>query len=96
MPEGVFSLLHGSGTDVGQRLCVDPNIKAVGFTGSLAGGRALFDAASSRDEPIPVFAEMGSLNPVFILPDALAQGGGGTMWLSRTLSSAPKRVLSNL
>ena len=75
MPEGVFSLLHGTGVEVGQRLVMEPRIKAVGFTGSFAGGRALFDAASSREEPIPVFAEMGSLNPVFILPDALSQRG---------------------
>ncbi len=75
MPEGVFSLVHGTGQEVGQRLVRDPRIKAVGFTGSLAGGRALFDAAGSRVEPIPVYAEMGSLNPVFILPDALAQRG---------------------
>ena len=69
--EGVFSLLYGSGTDVGTALVKHPLIKAGGFTGSRAGGRALFDAASSRAEPIPFYAEMSSVNPVVILPQAL-------------------------
>jgi NADP-dependent aldehyde dehydrogenase len=69
--EGMFSLLYGSGTDVGTALVRHPLIKAGGFTGSRAGGRALFDAASSRPEPIPFYAEMSSVNPVVILSDAL-------------------------
>ncbi len=75
MPEGVFSLLYGGGRDVGQALVKHPQIKAVGFTGSRAGGRALMDLAAARKEPIPVYAEMSSINPVFILPEALAEKG---------------------
>ncbi len=71
MPAGVFSLIQGSGIAVGQALVKHPAIKAVGFTGSYRGGKALFDLAAARAEPIPVYAEMGSANPVFILPDAL-------------------------
>ncbi len=73
MPEGTFSMLNGASVDVGVGMVEHPLIKAVGFTGSFQGGKALFDAASRRSEPIPVFAEMGSSNPVFILPGALAQ-----------------------
>lgn len=75
LPKGVFSNLNSSGIEVGQNLVQHPNIKGVGFTGSITGGRALFDMASKRDEPIPVFAEMGSINPVVILPMALEQKG---------------------
>ena len=71
MPEGVFSNINSSGIEVGQWLVKHPQIKAVGFTGSIKGGRALYDLASQREEPIPVFAEMGSINPVVILPQAL-------------------------
>jgi len=70
--EGVFSLLYGSGSEIGTALVRHPLIKAGGFTGSRAGGRALFDAASSRPEPIPFYAEMSSVNPVVILPEALS------------------------
>jgi 2,5-dioxopentanoate dehydrogenase len=72
MPAGLFSLIHGPGTTVGVALIRHPLLRAAGFTGSHSGGRALFDAAASRKEPIPVYAEMGSTNPVFILPGALA------------------------
>ena len=75
LPAGVFSMLHGSGKTVGIALVKHPFAKAVGFTGSRAAGRALFDAASARPEPIPVFAEMSSLNPIFILPGALRERG---------------------
>ncbi|HEU4711681.1 MAG TPA: aldehyde dehydrogenase (NADP(+)) [Pyrinomonadaceae bacterium] len=71
LPEGVFSLLYDAGTDVATALVQHPLIKAGGFTGSRAGGRALFDLASSRPDPIPFYAEMSSINPVFILPGAL-------------------------
>ena len=71
MPDGVFSHLHAQGFRVGTELVQHPFVKAVGFTGSHAGGRALFDLANKRIEPIPVFAEMGSVNPVFILPEFL-------------------------
>jgi NADP-dependent aldehyde dehydrogenase len=76
MPEGVFSMLHGVSHDVSLRLVRHAATKAVGFTGSLNAGRALFDAAAARPEPIPVYAEMGSTNPVFILPGALKEKGG--------------------
>ncbi|HMB63619.1 MAG TPA: aldehyde dehydrogenase (NADP(+)) [Eudoraea sp.] len=72
MPDGVFSNLNSSGIDVGTRLVKHPGVKAVGFTGSIRGGRALFDLGAKREEPIPVFAEMGSINPVVLLPGALA------------------------
>lgn len=71
MPTGVFSNLNSSGIEVGQELVKHPNVKGVGFTGSIRGGRALFDLAAQREEPIPVFAEMGSINPVVILPEVL-------------------------
>ena len=70
MPEGLFSLLHGEGRTVGVSLVRHPDVAAVGFTGSESGGRALFDAAAARAVPIPVYAEMGSINPVFLLPRA--------------------------
>jgi alpha-ketoglutaric semialdehyde dehydrogenase len=75
MPNGLVSVLHGRGHDVGTALVTHPLVKAVGFTGSLRAGRALFDAANARPEPIPVFAEMGSTNPVFVLPGAMEQRG---------------------
>lgn len=75
MPDGVFSMLHGRSHDVGLALVRHPLTTAVGFTGSLRGGRALMDAAATRAEPIPVYAEMGSTNPVFVLPGALAERG---------------------
>ncbi len=75
MPKGSFSLVQGISNSVGAALVTHPLIKAVGFTGSFAGGKALFDLANNRPEPIPVFAEMGSTNPVFILPRALAESG---------------------
>ena len=73
LPEGTFSLLFDDGFEVGQALVKHPFVKAVGFTGSLKGGRTLVDIAAARPEPIPVYAEMGSINPVFILPGALAE-----------------------
>ncbi len=75
-PEGLFSLLFGSGREVGILLVKHPLVKAVGFTGSRGGGRALMDAAAARPEPIPVYAEMGSINPVFLLPGALRHNAG--------------------
>ena len=71
MPDGVFSNLNSSGIEVGQQLVSDPKVKAVGFTGSIRGGRALLDLAAQRPEPIPVFAEMGSINPVVMLHEEL-------------------------
>jgi len=75
MPEGVFSLVHGTEPSLSVALVRHPATRAVGFTGSLQAGRALFDAAATRSVPIPVFAEMGSVNPVFIFPDAMKTRG---------------------
>ena len=73
MPNGVFSNLNSSTYHVGQALVQHPDVKGVGFTGSIAGGTALFKLAAERDEPIPVFAEMGSINPVVALPSSLKE-----------------------
>lgn len=70
-PAGFFSLIQGTSIDVGQTLVEHPLIEAIGFTGSLRGGRAIFDTAAARPKPIPVFAEMGSVNPVIFMPEAL-------------------------
>lgn len=72
---GVFSQIQGGGHDVGHALVSHPLIRAVGFTGSLAGGRALYDACAARPEPIPFFGELGSVNPMFLLPAAVAARG---------------------
>jgi alpha-ketoglutaric semialdehyde dehydrogenase len=72
LPEGVFSLLFGAGREIGELLVGHPAIKAVGFTGSRQGGLALVRIANARSEPIPVYAEMSSINPVFLFPGALA------------------------
>ncbi len=85
MPDGVFSMVHGMSTGVGMALVNHPLIKAIGFTGSFRGGKALFDAAVRRPEPIPVYAEMGSTNPVFVLPDAMQ---GQTQAIARGLAAS--------
>lgn len=79
---GVFSLIQGGKRDMGQALVQHPLIKAVGFTGSLGGGRALFDLCAQRPEPIPFFGELGSVNPMFILPHASKSRAAdiGTGW----------------
>jgi NADP-dependent aldehyde dehydrogenase len=71
LPAGVFSHVYGASFSVGEELVKHPLVKAVGFTGSLRGGKQLFDWAQQRKDPIPVFAEMGSVNPVFMLPAQL-------------------------
>ncbi|MEC9482916.1 MAG: aldehyde dehydrogenase (NADP(+)), partial [Halomonas sp.] len=73
LPHGVFNMIYGD--RVGAQLVQEPAIKAVGFTGSQRGGRALFDLANARPDPVPVFAEMSSINPMFLLPGALEQRG---------------------
>ncbi|WP_042245106.1 aldehyde dehydrogenase (NADP(+)) [Paracoccus sp. PAMC 22219] len=75
MPAGVFAYLDGAGHQTGQALVRHPLIRAVGFTGSLGGGRALFDLCAARPEPIPFFGELGSINPCFLLPAAMAARG---------------------
>jgi NADP-dependent aldehyde dehydrogenase len=80
---GVFSLIQGGSRDLGQALVQHPLIRAVGFTGSLGGGRALFDLCAQRPEPIPFFGELGSVNPMFLLPQALSARGAAlaTGWV---------------
>lgn len=78
MPAGVFAHVHGAGNAVGEALIKHPFTKAVGFTGSFIGGKQLFDWANQRKEPIPVFAEMSSINPVFLLPEKLKQSAADT------------------
>lgn len=75
LPGGVFSLIQGGNRAVGESLVTDPAIRAVGFTGSLGGGRALFNLCAARPDPIPFFGELGSVNPMFLLPQALAARG---------------------
>lgn len=79
---GVFSLIQGGGFEVGQALVRHPLIAAVGFTGSLRGGRALYDLCAQRPEPIPFFGELGSVNPMFLMPEALSARGAeiGAGW----------------
>lgn len=71
MPPGCFSMLHGSGASIGQKLVTHPGVQAVGFTGSGVVGRSIMDACAARPRPIPVYAEMGSINPIFVLPSAM-------------------------
>lgn len=73
--KGVFSLIQGGSREVGTALVQHPNIKAVGFTGSLGGGRALYNLCAARPEPIPFFGELGSVNPMFVLPEATKARG---------------------
>ena len=73
MPKGIFTHVHGASQEVGKALVTHTYTKAVGFTGSYLGGKALFDWANQRKEPIPVFSEMGSVNPVFLFPEKLQQ-----------------------
>jgi NADP-dependent aldehyde dehydrogenase len=76
MPNGLFAHVHGAGIETGKALVMHPYTKAVGFTGSFAGGKSLFDWGSQRQEPIPVFAEMGSVNPVYLLAEKLKSAAG--------------------
>ncbi len=78
MPDGIFSSLNGTGIGLGQKLAQHEKVKAIAFTGSHKAGKAIFDTAAKRKNPIPVFAEMGSINPVLLLEGAL-QKRGATM-----------------
>ena len=75
LPAGVFALLFGTGAQIGSALVQHPEVKAVGFTGSLSAGKALMQLAATRPEPIPCFTEMSSTNPLFVLPEALRTHG---------------------
>lgn len=76
-PDGTFAMVQGASNEVGQALVEHPEVKAVAFTGSLAGGRAIFDLAARREVPVPVYAEMGSVNPQFVFPELLANDPEG-------------------
>lgn len=82
MPKGVFSMIQSNTNEAGGALVTHPLICAVGFTGSLGGGKALFDLAMGRDVPVPFFGELGSINPVFVMPEALSARGAamGAGW----------------
>lgn len=94
MPSGVFALLHG-GPEVGRALVSDPRIRAVGFTGSRAGGLALVEAAAHRPVPIPVFAEMSSVNPVVILDGALDHAGALAAAYAESLTKEAGQYCTN-
>jgi alpha-ketoglutaric semialdehyde dehydrogenase len=87
LPEGVYSSVIGAGNDIGAALVAHPAIKAVGFTGSRSGGLALVDIARRRREPIPVYAEMSSINPVFVFPSALTEEVAAGFVASLTLGA---------
>lgn len=95
MPEGVFSMLQGAGHELGGNLVKHPLITAVGFTGSFRGGKALFDLANQREVPIPVYAEMGSTNPVFILPGALKERANIAEGLASSLTLGVGQFCTN-
>ena len=76
-PPGTFAMVQGASNIIGQALVEHPKVAAVAFTGSLKGGRAIFDLAAKREVPVPVYAEMGSVNPQFVLPDLLEKDPGG-------------------
>lgn len=76
-PAGTFAMVQGVSNEVGQALVEHPEVRAVAFTGSLAGGRAIFDLAARREVPVPVYAEMGSVNPQLVLPELLATDAAG-------------------
>ncbi len=96
LPEGVFSLLFDDGHEVGVKLVEAPQVRAVGFTGSRAGGEALMKVAAARPEPIPVYAEMGSVNPVFVTPGAArARGEALAEGLHRSLTLGVGQFCTN-
>jgi 2,5-dioxopentanoate dehydrogenase len=85
MPKGIFAHVPGTGHEVGKALVMHPHTKAVGFTGSYTGGKALFEWGNQRRQPIPVFAEMGSINPIFLLPEKLNQSAAD---LAKTVAAS--------
>ncbi|MDB4914304.1 MAG: Aldehyde Dehydrogenase, partial [Gemmatimonadetes bacterium] len=95
VPSGVFSIVHGWSHEVGLAMVRHPLARAVGFTGSLRGGRALFNAAAARPEPIPVYGELGSINPVFLLPSAAAKADLVTKGLTIAITSGVGQFCTN-
>ena len=95
LPAGIFAHLHGESIGVGQRLVEHSNVKAVGFTGSYKAGKALYDIAQKRKEPIPMFAEMSSINPVFILPNRLASDTSLAVDLANSIQMGTGQFCTN-
>lgn len=96
LPQGVFTHIHGAAFEIGGALVSHPLVKAVGFTGSTAGGKALFDLAAARKEPIPVFSEMGSTNPVFLLPGKLKESAKEVAkWYSGSITLSVGQFCTN-
>ncbi len=96
LPQGVFGHIEGHSFAIGQALVCHPETKAVGFTGSLVGGKALFDLANQRPQPIPVFAEMGSINPVVLLPARLeAQAEALALQYAQSITSGVGQFCTN-
>ena len=96
LPEDIFIHIYGAGSETGRTLVTHPKVKSVGFTGSYGGGKALFDWANQRKEPIPVFAEMGSVNPVFLFPEQLKSTAQKTAeWYSASITLSVGQFCTN-
>ena len=95
LPHGIFSHLGGESHAVGSALVAHPLVKGVGFTGSFKGGKALYDLAQKRSEPIPVFAEMGSVNPMFILENKLKTDGALAAGLASSITLGTGQFCTN-
>ncbi len=95
MPDGIFSNLNSSGIELGKKLILDSRIKAVGFTGSLKGGMEIFRLTQNRPEPIPVFAEMGSVNPIFLFESAFEENQHLVQLISNSISLGAGQFCTN-
>jgi alpha-ketoglutaric semialdehyde dehydrogenase len=95
IPDGVFSNLNAVGIELGQKLILDKRIKAIGFTGSLRGGMSIFRLAQNRPEPIPVFAEMGSVNPLFLFESAFEENQHLVQLISNSISLGAGQFCTN-
>jgi alpha-ketoglutaric semialdehyde dehydrogenase len=96
LPEDIFIHIYGAGSETGRTLVTHPKVKSVGFTGSYGGGKALFDWANQRKEPIPVFAEMGSVNPVFLFPEQLKSTAKKTAeWYAASITLSVGQFCTN-
>jgi alpha-ketoglutaric semialdehyde dehydrogenase len=95
IPHGIFSHLGGQSHDIGGQLVSHPAVKGVGFTGSFAGGKALYDLAQQREQPIPVFAEMGSINPIFITESKLQSDGALTEAIAQSVTLGTGQFCTN-
>jgi 2,5-dioxopentanoate dehydrogenase len=95
MPDGIFSNLNSSGIELGKKLILDSRIKAVGFTGSLNGGMEIYRMAQNRPEPISVFAEMGSVNPIFLFESAFEENQDLVQLISNSISLGAGQFCTN-